>query len=123
MRPLALLILALGGCNNLPTAVPRLPAVRIIVTRPCRTVAVGRECETEAMALDANGDEVVSAFAWTTGDPSIATVSPKPGFDTTIGEVRGVAVGNTTLEVHVGGQPDLSVVSELSVIPSNNPGL
>lgn len=122
---LGLLGLAVAACNDLPSAVGGLQANRVaIVGGDCMagtrlSVPVGRECEAEAMAFDANGSEVVSAFVWTTGDPAIATVGLKPGFDTTIAEVRGRAEGMTTLRVEVAGLPGVSDVDQLEVVPPN----
>jgi hypothetical protein len=86
-------------------------------------VIVGRDCELTATAVDDQGQEVRTGFAWTTGDPSIATVAPKPGFDTIIAEVTGVQIGKTTIRVEVGADPDVFVVRELTVIRSSNPDL
>jgi hypothetical protein len=125
---LGLLVLPLPACTDLPTVFDALPAVRVEITASnCGTVStlviVGRDCELTATAFDDNSQEVRTGFAWTSGDPSIATVAPKPGFDTTVAEITGVEVGITTIRVEVGADPDVFAVRDLTVIPSNNPDL
>lgn len=121
-----LLVLFLPSCRDLPTLFDPLPAVRVEITGgDCGAAApraiVGRDCELMAMAFDDNGQEVRAGFAWTTGNTSIATVAPKPGFDTTVAEITGVAVGTTTIRVEVGADPDVFRVRNLTVLPPNNP--
>lgn len=119
--------LPLLACNDLPTFFEPLPAVRLAITGGnCRSgtslrVIQGRSCEVEATAWDDNSREVLVAFQWSTANPAVATVSPKPGFDTIVAQVTGVSVDTTSLTVSVGGQPELMVVDTLSVVPSNNP--
>ncbi|MGH8545422.1 MAG: hypothetical protein ACREX3_17710, partial [Gammaproteobacteria bacterium] len=84
-------------------------------------VVEGRKCEIEAEARDANDQVVVAGFSWSTGDQTVATVSPKPGFDTMIAEVSGVNEGETTLLVEVSGRPELALEAELTVLDSNDP--
>jgi hypothetical protein len=84
---------------------------------------VARKCEVEATAWNANNQEAVVSFSWSTRNPAIATVSPKPGFDTMIAQVSGMSEGTTTLRVQVNGQPELVMERTLTVIKSNNPDL
>lgn len=117
----SLLPLLLPACNDLPTVFDSLPAVRVEITAgncgaTSLRVIVGTDCELEAMAFDDNGREVRAGFGWSTEDPSIATVAPKPGFDTTVAEITGVAVGRTTIQVRLAADPDVFTTRELSVI-------
>ena len=125
---LGLLVLLLPACKDLPTVFDPLPPVRVEFTggncgAANPVVIVGRDCELTATAVDDQGREVRTGFAWTTGDPSIATVAPKPGFDTTVAEITGVQIGLTTIRVEVGAHPDVFVVHDLTVIRSSNPDL
>ena len=125
---LGLLVLLLPACRDLPTVFDPLPPVRVEFTggncgAANPVVIVGRDCELTATAVDDQGQEVRTGFAWTTGDPSIATVAPKPGFDTTVAEITGVQIGLTTIRVEVGTHPDVFVVHDLTVIRSSNPDL
>ncbi|HKY61035.1 MAG TPA: hypothetical protein VJP59_08495 [Gemmatimonadota bacterium] len=109
------------ACNDLPTVFDPLPAVRVEITAgncgaASPRVIVGSDCELEAMAFDDNGQAVRAGFGWSTGDPSIATVAPKPGFDTTVAEITGVAAGRTTIRVRLSADPDVFTTRELSVI-------
>jgi hypothetical protein len=121
---LVLPVLFLPACNDLPTAFDPLPAVRVEITAgDCGTasprVAVGQDCELTAAGFDDNGREVRAGFTWSTGNPSIATVSPKPGFDTTVARITGVQVGETTIRVELGAEPDVFAVRDLIVILPN----
>lgn len=124
---LGLFGLPLLACNDLPTYFEPLPAARLAITGgDCRSgrslrVTQGRSCEVEATAWDDNSREVLVAFQWSTANPAVATVSPKPGFDTIVARVTGVTVDTTSLMVSVGGQPELMVVDTLIVIRSNAP--
>jgi len=125
---LGLLVLLLPACKDLPSVFDPLPPVRVEFTggncgAANPVVIVGRDCELTATAVDDQGQEVRTGFAWTTGDPSIATVAPKPGFDTTVAEITGVQIGLTTIRVEVGAHPDVFVVHDLTVIRSSNPDL
>lgn len=130
-RAIAFPLLGLLGpaCNDLPSAFEPFPPTSIQFTLgSCMTgsslrVIEGRRCQIEAEARDANNRVVVAGFSWSTGDPAIATVSPKPGFDTMIAEVSGVTVGITTLRVEISGQPELAAERSLTVLDSNNPNL
>lgn len=125
LAALGLFGLPLLACNDLPTFFEPLPAVRLAITGgDCRSgrslrVIQGRSCEVEATAWDDNSREVLVAFQWSTANPTVATVSPKPGFDTIVARVTGVTVDTTSLTVSVGGQPELMVVDTLIVIASN----
>lgn len=131
VRAIALPLLCLLGtsCNDLPTAFEPLPPTRLaIIGGNCiqstsLRVIEGRKCEIEAEARDANNQVVVVGFTWTTGDPTIATVSLKPGFDSVVAVVSGVTVGKTTVRVEVSGRPELSSERDLFVLNSNNPDL
>ena len=123
-----LLVLLLPACTDLPTVFDPLDAVRVEITAgDCGATAPrvikARDCELEAQAFDDNSREVRAGFAWSTGDPSIATVAPKPGFDTTIAQITGVEIGETTIRVELASDPDVFAVRDLTVIPSNNPDL
>lgn len=123
-----LLVVLLPACRDLPAVFDPPDAVRVEITAgDCGAasprVIVGRDCELTATAFDDNGREVRTGFAWSTGDPSIATVAPKPGFDTTVAEITGVDVGSTTIRVELGADPGVFATRGLSVLPSNNPGL
>lgn len=130
-RAIALPLLGLFGpaCNDLPAVFEPLPATVLqIIGGSCMSgsslrVIEGRKCQIEAEARDANNQVVVAGFTWTTGNQTIATVSPKPGFDSMVAEVSGVMAGVTTLLVEVSGQPELAVERGLSVLDSNNPNL
>lgn len=127
-RTLRLLVLLLPACSDLPTLFDPLPAVRVEITAgDCGAasprVIVGRDCELTAMAFDDNGQEVRVGFAWSTGDPTIATIAPKPGFDTTVAQITGVQVGTTTIRAEVAAHAEVFITRDLSVIPSNNPDL
>ena len=125
LAALGVLGLPLLACNDLPTYFEPLPAVRLAITGgDCRSgtslrVIQGRSCEVEATAWDDNSREVQVAFQWSTANSAVATVSPKPGFDTIVARVTGVTVDTTSLIVSVGGQPELMVVDTLIVIRSN----
>lgn len=119
-----LLALSLPACNDLPTAFDPLPAVRVEITAgDCGAasprVIMGRDCELIATGFDDNGQEVRAGFTWSTGNPSIATVAPKPGFDTTVAQITGVEVGETTIRVELGADPDVFAVRDLTVILPN----
>ncbi|MGH7543664.1 MAG: hypothetical protein ACREK7_06960 [Gemmatimonadota bacterium] len=121
---LGLLVMLLPACSDLPTAFDPLPAVRVEITAggcgaASPRVAVGQDCELTAAAFDDNGQEVRTGFAWSTGDPSIARVAPKLGFDTTVARITGVEVGETTIRVELGADPDVFAVRGLMVIPPN----
>lgn len=126
LRTTGLLAFLLPACSDLPTLFEPLSATRVEITGgDCGAanprVIVGRDCELLAQAFDQNSREVRAGFAWTVEDPGIATVAPKPGFDTTVAEISGVEVGSTTIRVEIGADPDVFTVRELTVIPSNNP--
>ena len=119
-----LLVLLLPACSDLPTEFDPLDAVRVEITAgDCGTTAprviVDRDCELKAQAFDDNSREVRAGFSWSTGNPSIATVAPKPGFDTTVARITGVEIGTTTIRVELAAEPDVFAVRDLSVIPSN----
>lgn len=123
-----LLVLLLPACNDLPTVFEPPDAVRVEITAgDCGSVAPRviktRDCELEAQAFDDNSREVRAGFSWSTGDPSIATVALKPGFDTTIAQITGVEVGTTTIRVELAGTPDVFAVRDLTVIPPNDKDL
>lgn len=121
---LGLLVMLLPACSDLPSVFEPLPAVRVEITAgncgaASPRVAVGRDCELMAKAFDDNGQEVRTGFVWSTGDPSIATVAPKPGFDTTVARITGVEVGETTIRVELGTESDVFAVRDLIVILPN----
>lgn len=126
---IALSLLGVLGpaCSDLPSVFEALPPEHLAIIRgSCMAgsslrVVEGRKCEIEAEARDANDQVVVAGFSWSTGDQRIATVSPKPGFDTMIAEVSGVNEGETTLLVEVSGRPELALEAELTVLDSNSP--
>jgi hypothetical protein len=123
-----LLVLLLPACSDLPMVFDPLDAVRVEITAgscgaSAPRVIMDRECELEAKAFDDNSREVRAGFAWSTGNPSIATVSPKPGFDTTVAEITGVEVGETTIRVELAGSSDVFAVRDLTVIPPNDKDL
>ncbi len=126
---LSLLGLLGPGCSDLPSAFEPLPPAHLaIIGGSCMAgsslrVIEGRECQVEAEARDANNQVVVAGFSWSTGNQAIATVSPKPGFDTMIAEVSGVSQGSTTLRVEIAGRPELALEANLAVLDSNNPNL
>lgn len=113
-RATALGLLLGPACNDLPMAIERLRAERLaIIGGNCIVgstlrVATGGTCELEAEARDANSQVVIENFSWSTGDPGIASVSPKPGFDTMIADVSGLRVGLTTLRVEIAGRPEVA---------------
>lgn len=116
------LLFLLSACTDLPTVFGPLPAVRVEITAgncgaASPRVFEGENCELAATAFDDNGQEVRTGFAWSTGDPSIATVASKPGFDTTIAEVTGVDAGVTTIRVEVGADSDVFTTRDLTVLP------
>lgn len=123
---LGLLVLVLPACTDLPTVFDPLPVIRVEITGgDCGSasprVIEGRDCELFAAGFDANGDEVRTAYDWSTGNTAIATVAPKPGFDSTVAVITGLQVGATTIRVEVAGDSDVFDVAGLNVIPSNNP--
>lgn len=129
-RGIALTLVGLLGpaCNDLPSVFEPLPPEHLaIIGGDCvqgasLRVIEGRDCAVEAEARDANNQVVVAGFSWSTGDQAIATVSPKPGFDTMIADVSGVSAGITTLRVEISGRPELAAEAALTVLDSNNPG-
>ncbi|MGH7550687.1 MAG: hypothetical protein ACREK3_08040 [Gemmatimonadota bacterium] len=122
---LSLLGLLGPACNDLPPAIERLRAEHVAIiggncfVGPSLRVIEGGDCEVVAEARDANGQVVVEHFSWSTGNLAIATVSPKPGFDTMIADVSGGSVGVTTLRVEIAGRPEVTPQEiGLTVFPS-----
>ncbi len=113
-RTTVLWLLVGPACNDLPTVLEPLRAERLaIIGGNCIVgltlrVAIGGTCEIEAEARDANSQVVVENFSWSTRHPAIASVSPKPGFDTMIADVSGLRVGLTTLRVEISGRPEVA---------------
>jgi photosystem II stability/assembly factor-like uncharacterized protein len=109
--PFLLLLAALapiGGCDctgTLPVAPNPLPPLSAVVVSPTTdTLRVGEDGQFGAVALDTLGVPVPGAgFAWTSGDPSVFTVSPG-------GRVTGVGDGLAWVYAEAGGKRDSASV-------------
>lgn len=108
MRYVALVIAALAGCSDEPSAAPCDPKVengaRISSRGAPLTVCVG---DTLELGLDlwecATHAEVTQFATWTTSEPAIAIVDR--------GVVRGVAAGTAKISATYAGRSDAITVT------------
>ncbi len=95
-------------CNSSQVVAPPLPPLSAVVLTPVTdTLVVGAQRLFVAAALDTDGVTVAGAvFTWTSGDPSVITVS-NTGLVTAVGE------GVTRLIAAAGGFADTAVVAAI----------
>ncbi len=74
------------------------------------SLPVQQTTQLSAMALEANGRELFSPIAWTSSDPTVATIS-------STGEVTTIAVGTTTITAATAGKTGTLVFTVLPPPP------
>ena len=96
-RSLALFLAAiLAGCDESSTGPPEpLPAVSVvIVTSSCQGLDLCGQCPIEVLILDKNSRPTNGTIAWSTDNPSIATVNE-------FGRFHGVRFGSVLVRAEV----------------------
>ncbi len=95
-------LLALAACGDAGRqpvspdgAAPRLTITSSIVTCP-DTISVGQTAQCVAYFYDQNNNLVTTSPTWSSGTPSLASVSSS-------GQVTGVAVGSASVQATAGG--------------------
>ena len=88
--------LLVGGCDESSTGPPGpLPAVSVvIVPSSCQGPHLCGQCPIEVLILDKNSNPTQGTIAWSTDDPSIATVNE-------FGRFHGVRRGSVLVRAEV----------------------
>jgi hypothetical protein len=82
---------------NNPAPVATGPVVNLTLNAPTTSLVVGTIVAFTAQATDGSGQPVSPSFTWSSGDSSIAKVTPT-------GVVLPLAAGTATISVNAGGQ-------------------
>ncbi len=110
--PLGALVLALACGGDDPVDPTPTPTVATVVVSPATATfeAVGATTQLSAVARDAQGNAVSgTAFSWTSGDGSVATVS-------TTGLVTAAGNGQTQITATAGGVAGTATVTVSQVV-------
>ncbi|MCC6243879.1 MAG: Ig-like domain-containing protein [Gemmatimonadaceae bacterium] len=87
----------------------------IPILTPAESVPIGSTVNLNAFVQDQNSQPIVNApVTWTSSNAFVATVSPS-------GEVRGLALGTTTIAVQPGDNPTISATVNVTVVPPSTP--
>jgi len=89
-------VLLVGGCDESSTGPPGpLPAVSVvIVPSSCQGLDLCGQCPIEVLILDKNSNPTLGTLAWSTDDPSIATVNE-------FGRFHGLRFGSVLVRAEV----------------------
>ena len=89
-------VLLVGGCDESSTGPPGpLPAVSVvIVPSSCQGLDLCGQCPIEVLILDKNSNLTAGTIAWSTDNPSIATVNE-------FGRFHGVRFGSVLVRAEV----------------------
>lgn len=97
----ALAALALATCKD--SVGPTKVASIVVTSNIDSIIATGHSAQFTAVARDQSGSVVNAAFAWTSSNPPVATVS-------TGGVVQGLTAGNATITAEADGRTGRLVV-------------
>ena len=94
--PVFLGALLVAGCDESSTGpAGPLPAVSVvIVTSSCQGLDLCGQCPIEVLILDKNSNPTAGTIAWSTDNPSIATVNE-------FGRFHGVRLGSVVVRAEV----------------------
>jgi hypothetical protein len=114
---IVLALLLIGACKGSDGVEP-LVTTSVQVSSTPNQISVNETAQASAIVKDQNGNPLTGKnIAWTSLNPSVATVNP------TSGQIRGVSPGNATIQGTVEGVTGTATITVLGVQTSCSSGV